>query len=76
MCAIVLIARIVAAFPEEPPFFSLRDQRGALLIRDVEPYSNDISHVEAARLGSRMTWLEPAHSIGSVLSEPGKFNLF
>lgn len=45
-------------------FFLLRYQQGALLIRDTEPYSNDISHMEATPCVLCMTWLEPAHSVG------------
>lgn len=66
-----LIACIVAPVPRRL-FFSLRYQQGALLIRDIEPYNNDISHTAATALVLCMTWLEPASVIrlASFLSSP------
>ncbi len=47
-------------------FFPLRYQQGALLIRDIEPYNNDISHMAATGLVLCMTWLELASVIRLV----------
>lgn len=70
-----LIACIVALFPEGSSFL-LRYQQGALLIRDIEPYNNHISHMEAAWLALCTTWLELARSIGDFAFEPNRFDLF